>query len=146
VRYRLARSALVHLRGKGPWEQKLQELCPEDIRGLSEKALVNEEKEQRKKTNEMAGISTDYTSVDDIPNQDLPPTLFNPHLAVGEGHRTLSWIWYSTSNEEITGDTMTQTRIGTCKSLFYYTTCRLQLKTISFRPSCGMVEVSSPCQ
>jgi hypothetical protein len=121
-RYRLAWCALVHLRGKGYWEQKLQELRPEDIRGLSEKALFNEEKEQRKKTTEMAGISSAYTGVDDIPSQGLPPTLFNPHLAVGEGHRTLSWIWYSTSNDEIMGDTMTQTRIGTCKSLFllYY--------------------------
>jgi hypothetical protein len=100
----------------------LQDLRPEDIRGLSEKALVNEEKEQRKKTNDMAGILTAYTRVDVNPDQDLPPTSFNPHLAVGEGHRTLSWIWYSTRNEEIMGDTMTQTRIGTCKSflLLYY--------------------------
>jgi hypothetical protein len=115
-RYRMARSALLQLRGKGSWEQKLQVLRTEDIRGLSEKALINEEKEQKKKTNDMAGISTAYTRVDDMPNQDLPPTLFNPHLAVGEGHRTLSWIWYSTRNEEIMDDTMTQSRIGTCKS------------------------------
>jgi hypothetical protein len=36
---------------------------------LSEKALVNEEKEQRKKTNEMAGISPACSGVDDILNQ-----------------------------------------------------------------------------
>ena len=113
-RYRVARSGLVHLRGKGDWEQRLQELRPEDIRGLSEKALVSEEREQRKRTQEMAGISTDGASSDDnLLNQELPPTLFNPHLTVGEGHRTLSWIWYSTSNDEITDDTTT--RIGSCK-------------------------------
>jgi histone H3/H4 len=119
-RYRLARSGLVQLRGKGDWEKKLQELRPEDIRGLSEKALVNEEKEQRKTIDEMAGITSAYPIVDEILNQRLPPTLFNPHLAVGEGNRTLSWIWYSTSNDEILGDTTT--RIGTCKFLFliYY--------------------------
>ena len=30
-RYQLARSGLLHLRGKGIWETKLQEICPEDI-------------------------------------------------------------------------------------------------------------------
>lgn len=110
LRYHVARTGLVHLRGKGNWEQKLQVLQPEDIRGLSEKALVNEENEQRKRTEEMAGISSSSTTFDD--NQELPPTIFNPQLAVGEGHRTLSWIWYSTSNDEIIGNT---TRIGSCK-------------------------------
>ena len=41
-RYQVARLGLVRLRGKGDWELKLQELLPEDIRGLSEKALVSE--------------------------------------------------------------------------------------------------------
>jgi hypothetical protein len=116
LRYHKARSGLVHLRGKGDWEQKLQELRPEDIRGLSEKALVNEEKEQRKRTHEMAGISTGQALDDSLLDPELPPTSFNPHLAVGEGHRTLSWIWYSTSNDEIIGDT----RIGSCKFLLSF--------------------------
>jgi hypothetical protein len=113
-RYHVARSGLLHLRGKGDWEQKLQELRPEDVQGLSEKALVIEEKEQKKRTREMAGLSA---LNDDLPIRDLPPTLFNPHLAVGEGHRTLSWIWYSTSNDEIGDNT---TRIGSCEYLNYY--------------------------
>ena len=50
LRYRVARLGLVHLREGGDWEQKLQELHPEDVRGLSESALVNEEKEQKKRT------------------------------------------------------------------------------------------------
>ena len=113
--YQVARSGLVHLRGKGSWEEKLRELRPEDIRGLSEKALVSEEREQRKRTHEMAGISIDSASAVDenVLNQELPRTLFNPLLAVGEGHRTLSWIWYSTSNDEIGGDPTSQ--IGSCK-------------------------------
>jgi hypothetical protein len=117
-RYRLARSGLFHLRGKGDWEQKLRVLHPEDVRGLSEKALVIEEKEQKKRTQEMAGIST--SSPFDHNNsliQELPLTMFNPHLAVGEGHRTLSWIWYSTSNDEFECETMT--RIGSCKFMAF---------------------------
>ena len=118
-RYRLARTGLVSLRGRGDWEKKLQELRPEDVRGLSEKALINEEKEQGKKTHKMAGLSTGGHAFDfEVRNQNLPPTLFNPHLAVGEGHRTLSWIWYSTGSSEIVGDTVTTTRIGSCKSVF----------------------------
>ena len=113
LRYRVARLGLVHLHEGGDWEQKLQELHPEDVRGLSESALVNEEKEQKKRTWEMAGIST--SSDDNLLNQELPPTLFNPYLAVGEGHRTLSWIWYSTSNDEIEGENTLTTRIGSCK-------------------------------
>ena len=61
----------------------------------------------------MAGIST--SSDDNLLNQELPPTSFNPYLAVGEGHRTLSWIWYSTSNDEIEGENTLTTQIGSCK-------------------------------
>jgi hypothetical protein len=140
-RYQVARSGLLHLRGKGEWEQRLQELRPEDIRGLSEKALVNEEREQRKRTHEMAGISESANSTSQDANmlfQDLPLTMFNPHLAVGEGHRTLSWIWYSTSNDEIIGDTTVSTRIGSCKFFFFtiYTTTTTSIKLNFLRSSC----------
>jgi hypothetical protein len=117
-RYRLARSALVQLRGKGDWELKLQELHAEDVRGLSEKALVIEEKEQRKRTVEMAELTTRGALDVNQVNQNLLPTIFNPHLTVGEGHRTLSWIWYSTSNNEIIGDKTS--RIGSCKCIFIF--------------------------
>ena len=122
-RYQIARSGLLNLRGNGNWERELQVLHPEDIRGLSEKALVNEEKEERKKTQVMAGLST--VAFEDNQDLELPPTLFNPHLAVGEGHRTLSWIWYSTSNDEIISNKTT--RIGSCKFFFWsiYTSARL---------------------
>ena len=64
----------------------------------------------------MAGISGSGKVFDDIElrDQNLPRTLYNPHLAVGEGHRTLSWIWYSTGTSEILGDTASQ--IGSCES------------------------------
>ncbi|KAF8233686.1 hypothetical protein L208DRAFT_1265395, partial [Tricholoma matsutake] len=48
--YRTARVALLNLQGPGIWEQTLQELHLSSIRGLSEKALIDEELEEAKKT------------------------------------------------------------------------------------------------
>ena len=53
--------------------------------------------------NTMAGLSP----LADLPVRQkdnfevLPEMLFDPKLAVGEGHRTLSWIWYSTTSKEV---------------------------------------------
>jgi hypothetical protein len=49
TRYRTARVALYSLRGHGPWEQKFQELRQEDIHGMSERVLNDEEKEENRK-------------------------------------------------------------------------------------------------
>ena len=32
---------------------------------------------------------------------NLRAMMFNPHLAIGENYRTLSWIWYSKTGEEL---------------------------------------------
>lgn len=85
---------------------------------MSEKALVDEEKQQKKRTREMAGLSTSSDFDHDRLKPELPPTIFNPGLAVGEGHRTLSWIWYSTGSGEMVGDT-TASRIGSCKFISF---------------------------
>ncbi|KAJ7846077.1 hypothetical protein B0H14DRAFT_2584366 [Mycena olivaceomarginata] len=52
VRYRAARAALLALRGPGPWEQVLQDLKPTDIRGMNERTLNDEEKEDNRKARE----------------------------------------------------------------------------------------------
>jgi len=57
--YRTARVALLNLRGPGIWEQTLQEVHPSDVRGLSEKALIDEELEEAKKMRKMAGSRKD---------------------------------------------------------------------------------------
>jgi hypothetical protein len=44
---------------------------------------------------------------------NVPAGTFNPHLAVGEGYRTLSWIWYSMTGDEINNSVST----GACKYL-----------------------------
>jgi hypothetical protein len=59
-----------------------------------------EEKEQDKLTRRMAGLT------DDTIDEGLitPVVAFDPRLALGEGRRTLSWIWYSISERELQGD------------------------------------------
>ncbi|KAJ7716497.1 hypothetical protein B0H14DRAFT_2412883, partial [Mycena olivaceomarginata] len=95
TRYRAARAALFALRGPGPWENVLQELRQEDIRGMSERLLNDEEKEENRKARLMAGLSADADGADiDAYGEPVEPTvLFN--LETGEGRRTLSWIWYT---------------------------------------------------
>lgn len=110
LQYNTARNALLQLRGEGTWETTLRKLHAEDIRGLSEKALVEEEKEENRWTRTMAGLN-EHQTTEEGTLDDVPTTLFNPHLAVGEGHRTLSWIWYSTTGDEINDNIST----GACE-------------------------------
>jgi hypothetical protein len=58
----------------------------------------------------MAGVR-EYQMAEEGMANDVPTLTFNPHLVVGEGHRTLSWIWYSTTGDEITNNVST----GACK-------------------------------
>ncbi|KAG6804983.1 hypothetical protein H0H92_001327, partial [Tricholoma furcatifolium] len=45
TRYNTSRNAILSLRGHGPWEDILQILKREDLRGINEHAVVAEEKE-----------------------------------------------------------------------------------------------------
>ncbi|KAJ7761472.1 hypothetical protein B0H14DRAFT_3510958 [Mycena olivaceomarginata] len=83
IHYRYARAALGVLRGHGEWEQELQVLREEDVRGLNERSISVEEESQLEQLDELtrslatpAGISV------------------AAGLAAGEGAHTLSWIWY----------------------------------------------------
>ncbi|KAF8181397.1 hypothetical protein K438DRAFT_1538774, partial [Mycena galopus ATCC 62051] len=49
ARYGAARDALLALRGPGPWENVLQVLRQEDVRGMNERTLNDEEKEDERK-------------------------------------------------------------------------------------------------
>ena len=96
--YRAARVALLNLRGPGIWEQTLQKLHPSDVRGLSEKALIDEEAEEARKTQKMAESKKD------------PVAGGGPQLSVGDGYRTLSWIWYSMAADEFNKTLFTEAR------------------------------------
>jgi hypothetical protein len=112
LQYNTARNALLQLRGPGVWEKILRKLGEEDIRGLSEKALIEEEKEETRRTRTMAGMK-EFQMTEEGMFDNVPAATFNPNLAVGEGHRTLSWIWYSTTGHEINSSVST----GACKYL-----------------------------
>ncbi|KAJ7494558.1 hypothetical protein B0H11DRAFT_1716969 [Mycena galericulata] len=97
ARYRAARTALFALRGPGPWTEVLRELQKEDIRGMNERLMNAEEKEENRKARVLAGLSGDGKDdeVDDFGEPVDLTVLFN--LEMGEGRRNLSWIWYSGS-------------------------------------------------
>ena len=106
--YTTARSAILVLRGPGIWEQTLQVLRPHDVRGLSEKALTEEEQQEDRQTHAMAGLSLDLPTRQNADFEALPEMTPNAKLAVGEGHRTLSWIWYTTTSKEVNENCFTE--------------------------------------
>ncbi|KAJ7919816.1 hypothetical protein B0H13DRAFT_2320104 [Mycena leptocephala] len=92
--YRAARAALMGLRGPGDWESVLQVLEKADIQGINERSINEEEKEENRKAQLLAGLGKDGDA-DDLDTYGEPmdlTVLFN--LETGEGHRHLSWIWY----------------------------------------------------
>ncbi|KAJ7833212.1 hypothetical protein B0H14DRAFT_3087705 [Mycena olivaceomarginata] len=107
-RYRSAREALLSLRGPGAWEEVLQVLQQADIRGMNERTLNDEEKEEERKARILAGLPPDEDELDEFGEVVEPTVLFN--LETGEGKRSLSWIWYTgaasdpTSNGELHDD------------------------------------------
>lgn len=96
LRYNDHRSALVALRGAGDWEQTLRVLAPEDVRGMGEKALTEEERVELVHTRRIAGLSDKEIEGELEELVNVPVISFDPVLAVGDGFQSLSWIWYST--------------------------------------------------
>ncbi|KAJ7874256.1 hypothetical protein B0H13DRAFT_2348668 [Mycena leptocephala] len=93
--YRVVCAALLALRGSGEWETVLQELRKEDIRGINERAMNEEEKEENRKARVLAGLAVDGEA-DELDAYGEPvdlTVLFN--LETGEGRRQLSWLWYT---------------------------------------------------
>jgi hypothetical protein len=90
LRYRYVRNALKRLKGDGPWERELRVLEDNDVRALNERALTDEEAEQRKAVHDYEDIA-----------EEGGVAAFGV-VALGEGRRTLSWIWYSARPEEPT--------------------------------------------
>jgi hypothetical protein len=92
ARYRCAREAYLALIGPGDWEKSLRILEPADVRSLNEKSANEHEKEEARLIRLHLGLSNEGVfTVDDGGVGRL-----------GEGYRTLSWIWCRTT--EITED------------------------------------------
>ena len=82
-----------------------------------------EERTDKDRMQKLAGVSDPNVAVSaaySIAQEPLPPTEFVPNLSRGEGTRTLSWIWYSTSGEELE-DSSTKA-------------CTLQISYLSIHP------------
>jgi hypothetical protein len=105
LKYNVARSTLLNLRGPGPWENSLKELHADHIRGLGEHSLRAEEQESDRQMQILAGVqlssSWSLQDISGILEKPLPPFEFNPNLSCGDGTRKPSWIWYSTTGKEL---------------------------------------------
>lgn len=82
LRYRYARQALVKLKGYGSWEKEFKILTDDDVRAMNDRSLREEEQAHDAHLGAL-GVA-----------QGLAAT---GAVAVGEGNRTLSWIWYQAS-------------------------------------------------
>ncbi|KAF7790585.1 hypothetical protein EIP86_001541 [Pleurotus ostreatoroseus] len=84
--YRRARAALLSLRGPGEWSEKvLCSLSDTDVRSFNERAMTAEEMREREEARRAAGLQDEEILA--VPVESS---------ALGEGRRTISWIWYST--------------------------------------------------
>jgi hypothetical protein len=83
LRYRYARNALMRLRGHGTWEKVWAFLKDEDVRGINERAVSDEEKAEQERLRDLGEIVEGGLAVAGT-------------VAAGEGSHTMSWIWYNT--------------------------------------------------
>ncbi|KAJ7895592.1 hypothetical protein B0H14DRAFT_3628195 [Mycena olivaceomarginata] len=106
LRYRYARNALLRLRGHGSWEQELKVLEDSDVRALNERALTAEEAERRRAVHDYEDIA-----------EEGGVAAFGV-VALGEGHRTLSWIWYTAKSDEPSETELVEAlRVEWCKAM-----------------------------
>ncbi|KAF7349498.1 CxC2 domain-containing protein [Mycena sanguinolenta] len=107
LRYRYSRAALLVLRGHGAWEGRLRVLADDDVRGLNERALTDEEKAQNEHWAEIGGAIIEGG------------VARAAGVAAGEGNHTLSWIWYSVGVVEGENDIRLEDalRVEWCKAL-----------------------------
>ncbi|KAJ7018785.1 hypothetical protein C8F04DRAFT_976705 [Mycena alexandri] len=89
LRYRHARQALLRLKGHGKWESQFRILEEDDVRALNDRSLREEEQAH----DEFLGT---LGMADGLAATGV--------VVMGEGHRTLSWIWYSASGTSEAGD------------------------------------------
>lgn len=92
LRYRHSRERLLALRGKGAWETVLRELKDEDVRALNERERNREEKAERERLREMAKLRA---TEGDVEEGESYGVILQKAVSLGEGRRTLSWIWYT---------------------------------------------------
>jgi hypothetical protein len=70
---------LLKLKGHGEWEMQFRVLQDDDVRALNDRSLREEEQAQDEQLGAL-GVADGLAAIGAV--------------AAGEGHRTLSWIWY----------------------------------------------------
>jgi hypothetical protein len=113
--YRLHREALIKLCWEGDWEEELQELKQEDVRGISKKALKDSDREAYRRAQMMTGVSGHEA---DAMANDLLPDPAMPGLTVGDGKRIISWIWTSRRGKRNGADSE-EDDTGVCSSFCF---------------------------
>jgi hypothetical protein len=127
-RYNRARAAMLHLSPSGDWQQTYRKLEEGDIRGMSEKSVRQEEAATLRRTRKMAGLDSESDSDDDSDAEEevsvdehdwlkaLQP-FDDPRSVLGEGYRTLSWIWYGFAPGTMSDETKAEVEKGGCHIL-----------------------------
>ncbi|KAJ7073645.1 hypothetical protein C8F01DRAFT_1360484 [Mycena amicta] len=104
IQYQYVRNTLKRLKGNGPWEKELPVLEDSDIRTLNERALTAEEAEQQQAIHDYEEIA-----------EEGGVAAFGV-VALAEGRRTLSWIWYVAKAEDPTEAELVEAlRVEWCK-------------------------------
>ncbi|KAJ7711359.1 hypothetical protein B0H16DRAFT_1667783 [Mycena metata] len=104
LRYRYARNALSRLRGNGDWERVLRVLQDDDVRALNERALTAEEAAQREAVHDLRDVEEGGVAAYGV-------------VALGEGRRSLSWIWYTTKTDDPSEQELVEAlRVEWCKA------------------------------
>jgi hypothetical protein len=101
IQYRRARAALLKLRGNGSWEDVLKVLDHSDVRALNERELTAQEKEDVRRLRERNGL---VLEADEVDVEKVVATV----VAVGEGQRRPSWIWFTGNIHEGVNDALTR--------------------------------------
>lgn len=90
------------MRGNGEWERELRVLLDTDVQALNERGLTEEEMAQRQ-------------AVHDLRDVEEGGVAHYGEVALGEGRRTLLWIWYTVKAGEPTEAELVE---GTWNSLW----------------------------
>ncbi|KAJ7119307.1 hypothetical protein C8R43DRAFT_1090958 [Mycena crocata] len=104
LRYRYARNAMVRLRGHGGWEKEFKVLQDEDVRGINERTVGEEEQAARERLRELGAIVDGGLMAAGV-------------VAAGESKHQMSSIWYTTKLKENGEKDLVQAlRVEWCKA------------------------------
>ena len=87
-----------HGEADGDWERALKVLADDDVRSLNERILTEQEKADRAALRRTAGMPVE--GVLGLAYESGPP--------IGEGRRTISWIWLADGGGEDDNDPNTR--------------------------------------